>query len=100
MGKKIYAGNLAHALTEDELREVFEAHGTVVSAQIIMDRETGRSKGFGFIEMSSDEEAQAAIEALDGQEIAGRTARVNEARPREDRGPRGAPRGARGGNRY
>ncbi|MCS6976258.1 MAG: RNA-binding protein [Gemmatales bacterium] len=92
MGRKLYVGNLAYGVSESELQQLFEAHGTVVSAQIIVDRDTGRSKGFGFVEMGSDEEAQAAISALHGQEHGGRNLTVNEARPREDRGG-----GGRGG---
>ena len=88
MAKKMYVGNLSYSANEEELRRIFEEHGTVVSAQVIMDRETGRSKGFAFVEMSSDQEAQAAISALDGKEIGGRVLKVNEARPREDRGGR------------
>ena len=86
MAKKMYVGNLSYGANEDELRRIFEEFGNVVSAQVIMDRETGRSKGFAFVEMSSDQEAQAAITALDGKEIGGRVLKVNEARPREDRG--------------
>jgi RNA recognition motif-containing protein len=95
VAKKMYVGNLSYSANEDELRRIFEEHGTVVSAQVIMDRETGRSKGFAFVEMSSDQEAQAAISALDGKEIGGRVIKVNEARPREDRGGGGG--GGRGG---
>src|SRR5207245_2970150 len=97
MGKRLYVGNLTYGSTDATLRQLFEAHGTVTSAQIIMDRDTGRSKGFGFVEMSSDQEAQAAIAALNGKEIDGRTLTVNEARPREDRGGRGG--GGGGGGR-
>ncbi|MCE5293463.1 MAG: RNA-binding protein [Chlamydiales bacterium] len=85
MAKKLYVGNLPHRTTEDELRNLFAQYGTVVSAQVIVDRDTGRSKGFGFVEMSSDSEAQAAIDALNGQEFDGRPLTVNEARPREER---------------
>ncbi len=95
MAKKMYVGNLSYSTNEDELRRIFEEHGTVVSAQVIMDRETGRSKGFAFVEMSSDQEAQAAISALDGKEIGGRVLKVNEARPREDRGGGGGGGGGR-----
>ncbi|HXY36359.1 MAG TPA: RNA-binding protein [Planctomycetaceae bacterium] len=95
MAKKMYVGNLSYSANEEELRRVFEEHGTVVSAQVIMDRETGRSKGFAFVEMSTDQEAQAAIAALDGKEVGGRVIKVNEARPREDRG--GGGRGGYGG---
>jgi cold-inducible RNA-binding protein len=95
VAKKMYVGNLSYSANEDELRTIFEEHGTVVSAQVIMDRETGRSKGFAFVEMSSDQEAQAAISALDGKEIGGRVLKVNEARPREDRGGGGGGGGGR-----
>src|SRR5262245_33607607 len=97
MGKKLYVGNLAYGVSDSDLDQMFAAHGTVLSAQVIMDRDTGRSKGFGFVEMSSDQEAQAAIAALNGKEIDGRTLTVNEARPREDRGGRGGGGGGRGG---
>jgi RNA recognition motif-containing protein len=97
MGKKIYVGNLAYGVSSSDLQQMFEAHGTVQSAQVIMDRDTGRSKGFGFVEMGSDQEAQAAIAALNGQQVDGRTLTVNEARPREDRGGGGGRSGGRGG---
>ena len=103
MGKKLYVGNLSYDVTDDELRELFAAHGTVESANVIMDRSTNRSKGFGFVEMSTDEEAQAAIDALNGSEHSGRTLTVNEARPRQDRGGggrRGGFGGGRGRDRY
>ena len=96
MGKKLYVGNLTFGVTDAELREMFEAHGTVQSAQVIMDRDTGRSKGFGFVEMGSDQEAQAAIAALNGQMVGGRSLTVNEAKPREDRGGGGGGGGGRG----
>jgi len=80
MGKKLYVGNLSYSVDSSELEKIFSAHGTVSSAQIISDRETGRSKGFGFVEMNSDAEAQAAIAALNGQDYQGRTLTVNEAR--------------------
>jgi RNA recognition motif-containing protein len=96
MGKKIYVGNLAYGVSSSDLQQMFEAHGTVQSAQVIMDRDTGRSKGFGFVEMDTEEGAQAAITALNGQQVDGRTLTVNEARPREERG---GSRGGRGGNR-
>jgi RNA recognition motif-containing protein len=96
MGKKIYVGNLAYGVTDDSLRQLFEEHGTVQSAQVIMDRDTGRSKGFGFVEMGSDQEAQAAIAALSGKSVDGRNLTVNEAKPREDRGG-GGRRGGYGG---
>ena len=85
MGKKLYVGNLAFSIRDSDLEELFAAHGTVQSAQVIMDRDTGRSKGFGFVEMGSDQEAQAAIQALNGQQVGGRSLTVNEARPREPR---------------
>ena len=96
MGKKLYVGNLSYSVDSSELEKMFSAHGTVASAQIISDRETGRSKGFGFVEMNSDAEAQAAIAALNGQEYQGRTLTVNEARPREER-PGGFGGGGGGG---
>ena len=86
MGKKLYVGNLSYDTTDSALEQMFAAHGTVQSAQVIMDRDTGRSKGFGFVEMGSDAEAQAAIAALSGQTVGGRALTVNEAKPREDRG--------------
>ena len=86
MGRKLYVGNLSYGITGSDLEEMFGAHGNVQSAQVIMDRDTGRSKGFGFVEMGSDEEARAAISALNGKEIEGRTLTVNEARPREEGG--------------
>ena len=85
MGKKLYVGNLSYALTEPELKEAFSQAGTVESAHIITDKFTQRSKGFGFVEMSSEEEAQKAIELWNGQELKGRSLRVNEARPLERR---------------
>jgi RNA recognition motif-containing protein len=92
MGKKLYVGNLAYGVSDSDLQQMFEAHGTVESAQVIMDRDTGRSKGFGFVEMGSDQEAQAAIAALNGKESDGRALTVNEARPKEGGG------GGRGGS--
>ncbi len=99
MGKKLYVGNLAFSFTSSDLERLFADHGTVDSAEVIMDRTTGQSKGFGFVEMSSDAEADAAIAALDGQEHGGRTLKVNEARPRAATGGggRGGPGGGRGG---
>jgi RNA recognition motif-containing protein len=98
MGKKLYVGNLSYSVDSSELEKLFSAHGTVSSAQIISDRETGRSKGFGFVEMNSDAEAQAAVAALNGQDYQGRTLTVNEARPREERpGGFGGGGGSRGG---
>jgi len=90
MGKKLYVGNLGYGVTDSDLVKLFEGHGTVQSAQVIMDRDTGRSKGFGFVEMGSDQEAQAAIQALNGQESDGRTLNVNEAKPKTE-GRRGGP---------
>jgi RNA recognition motif-containing protein len=94
MGKKLYVGNLGYDVSSSDLEQLFSQHGTVQSAQVIADRETGRSKGFGFVEMGSDQEAQAAISALNGQEHGGRALTVNEARPREEGGGR---RGGGGG---
>src|SRR5207302_2991519 len=95
MAKKLYVGNLGYAVTDSDLLKMFEPHGTVESAQIIMDRETGRSKGFGFVEMKTDQEAQAAIAALNGHEADGRALTVNEAKPRAEGGRGGS--GGRGG---
>src|SRR5262245_49738426 len=95
MGKKLYVGNLGYGVTRLELEQLFSAHGTVETAEVIMDRDSGRSKGFGFVEMGSDQEAQAAIAALDGQTHGERALKVNEARPRESRGGGGG--GGRGG---
>jgi RNA recognition motif-containing protein len=81
----IFVGNLSYNTTDDALREAFEAYGEVSSARVISDRETQRSRGFGFVEMPNDSEGQAAIQALDGRDLDGRTVKVNEARPREDR---------------
>jgi RNA recognition motif-containing protein len=95
VGKKLYVGNLSYTVSSSDLEQLFAQHGTVQSAQVIEDRETGRSKGFGYIEMGSDDEAQAAIAALNGAQHGGRTLTVNEAKPRESRG--GAGGGGRGG---
>lgn len=97
MGKKLYAGNLAYSVTDGDLEQMFAAHGTVQSAQVIMDRDTGRSKGFGFVEMGSDAEAQAAIAALNGKDSGGRSLTVNEAKPKTEGGGRGGSGGGRGG---
>lgn len=94
---KLYVGGLPYSTTEDELLELFSAHGTVDSARVITDRMTGRSKGFGFVEMSTLEEAEAAAEALNGSQLGGRNLVVNEAKPRTNRGPVGA--GGHGRNR-
>ena len=98
MGSKIYVGGLPYSTTEQELSDLFAAHGAVTSSRIITDKFTGQSRGFGFVEMSSDTEAQAAITALNGTELGGRTLTVNEARPQEPRtGGGGGGRGSRGG---
>jgi RNA recognition motif-containing protein len=97
MGKKLYVGNLAYSMTDEGLSTLFSTHGTVDSAQVIMDRETGRSKGFGFVEMGNAAEADAAIAALDGQENGGRNLKVNEAKPREPRTGGGGGGGGYGG---
>ena len=98
MGRKLYVGNLTYGVTNSTLEQMFAAHGTVESAQVIMDRDTGRSKGFGFVEMKTDQEAQAAIAAMNGKDVEGRALTVNEAKPREDRGgSRGGSGGSRGG---
>ena len=86
MGKKLYVGNLSYNVDKSNLEQMFAPHGTVVSAQVITDRDSGRSKGFGFVEMGSDQEAQAAIAALNGKNLEGRNLTVNEARPQEGRG--------------
>ena len=99
MGKKLYVGNLTYGVTDGTLSQMFEPHGTVQSAQVIMDRDTGRSKGFGFVEMGSDQEAQTAIQALNGKQVEGRSLTVNEAKPREDRGGGGSRGGSAGGGR-
>jgi cold-inducible RNA-binding protein len=88
VAKKLYVGNLTYETTDNDLQNLFAPFGTVQSAQVIMDRDTGRSKGFGFVEMNSGDEAQAAISALNEKETNGRKLTVNEARPREDRGSR------------
>lgn len=85
MGNKLYVGNLAYSVRDQDLSDAFSQYGSVSSAKVMMDRETGRSKGFGFVEMGSDAEAQAAINGLNGQPVAGRAVVVNEARPREER---------------
>ncbi len=85
MGNKLYVGNLAYSVRDQDLQDAFSQYGAVSSAKVMIDRETGRSKGFGFVEMSNDAEAQAAINGLNGQPVAGRAVVVNEARPREER---------------
>ena len=82
MGKKLYVGNLNYEVTDSDLAKMFEVHGRVETAQVIMDRDTGRSKGFGFVEMKTDQEAQAAIAAMNGREVGGRALTVNEAKPK------------------
>jgi len=94
MSKKLYVGNLGYNVTEGDLSKMFESHGTVQSAQVIMDRDTGRSKGFGFVEMKSDQEAATAISALNGTDSNGRALIVNEARPKTETSRGG------GGGRY
>ena len=91
MGKKLYVGNLSYDISKNDLEQMFAAHGTVQSAEVITDRTTGQSKGFGFVEMGSDQEAQSAISALNGKDMGGRALTVNEARPKEAGG------GGRGG---
>ena len=101
MAKKLYVGNLSYGTTDSDLRTMFEEFGSVESAQVITDRESGRSKGFGFVEMGSQQEAEAAIKALNGKDMDGRALTVNEAKPREDRDGRsgGGGRGGYGGGR-
>ncbi len=99
MAKKLYVGNLSYDVSNSDLEQLFQPHGQVQSAQVIMDRDTGRSKGFGFVEMANDQEAQAAIAALNGKESNGRALTVNEARPKTDGGSRGGSRGGYGGGR-
>lgn len=98
MSIKLYVGNLAFQTTSEDLQQLFAQAGTVESASVVEDRETGRSRGFGFVEMASKEEGEAAIAQFNGKEVNGRNLNVNEARPREDRGGRGG-RGGFGGNR-
>ncbi|HEV3244732.1 MAG TPA: RNA-binding protein [Candidatus Paceibacterota bacterium] len=98
MAKKLYVGGLPYSTTEDELRDAFAGAGSVTSASIIMDRMSGRSKGFGFVEMSTDDEAQKAIDLWNGKDFGGRTLTVNEARPMEERPRNGGGGGYRGGN--
>ena len=104
MGNKLYVGNLAYSVRDDSLQQAFGQFGTVTSAKVMMDRDTGRSKGFGFVEMGSDAEAQAAINGMNGQALEGRAIVVNEARPREDRpggfGGGGGGRSGGGGGGY
>lgn len=97
MSTKLYVGNLAFQTTNQELQQLFGQAGTVQSANVVEDRDTGRSRGFGFVEMSSEEEATSAIEQLNGKELGGRALKVNEAKPRENRG--GGGYGSNGGHR-
>ena len=98
MGKKLYVGNLSYDVTDSDLSRMFEPHGTVQSAQVIMDRDVGRSKGFGFVEMQNDQEAQAAIDALNGKDSGGRPLTVNIAKPKTEGGRGGG--GGGGGKSY
>jgi cold-inducible RNA-binding protein len=104
MGNKLYVGNLPYSFRDEDLQQAFSAHGSVTSAKVMMERDTGRSKGFGFVEMGSDAEAQAAISGMNGQQFGGRGLVVNEARPMEPRPPRtgggGFGGGAGGGGGY
>jgi RNA recognition motif-containing protein len=103
MAKNLYVGNLSYNTSQERLQELFEEFGEVISANVITDRETGRSRGFGFVEMENEDEANAAIDALNGQEVDGRTLTVNEARPRANRGGgrgRGGGGRGRGGGGY
>jgi RNA recognition motif-containing protein len=103
MGNKLYVGNLPYTVRDEDLQQAFSAYGSVNSAKVMMERDTGRSKGFGFVEMGNDAEAQAAVEGMNGQSLGGRSLVVNEARPMEARPPRtggggfGGPRGGSGG---
>jgi hypothetical protein len=97
MGKKLYVGNLAYSIRDNDLEQAFGAYGAIVSAKVMMERDTGRSKGFGFVEMGTDAEAQAAIAGLNGQPVQGRALTVNEARPMEARPPRSGGGGYGGG---
>jgi RNA recognition motif-containing protein len=104
MGNKLYVGNLPYTVRDEDLQQSFSAYGVVNSAKVMMERDTGRSKGFGFVEMGSDAEAQAAVEGMNGQSLGGRSLVVNEARPMEARPPRtggfGGPRGGGGGGGF
>jgi cold-inducible RNA-binding protein len=104
MGNKLYVGNLPYTVRDEDLQQSFSEYGSVTSAKVMMERDTGRSKGFGFVEMGSDAEAQAAVEGMNGQSLGGRSLVVNEARPMEARPPRtggfGGPRGGGGGGGF
>ncbi|HMN92830.1 MAG TPA: RNA-binding protein [Hydrogenophaga sp.] len=99
MGNKLYVGNLPYTVRDEDLQQAFSAYGSVNSAKVMMERDTGRSKGFGFVEMGSDAEAQTAIEGMNGQSMGGRSLVVNEARPMEPRPPRSGGGGFGGGRR-
>lgn len=99
MGNKLYVGNLPYTVRDDDLQQAFSAYGAVNSAKVMMERDTGRSKGFGFVEMGSDAEAQSAIQGMNGQSLGGRSLVVNEARPMEPRPPRSGGGGFGGGRR-
>lgn len=99
MGNKLYVGNLPYTFRDSDMEQAFAQHGTVRSAKVMMDRDSGRSKGFGFVEMGSDAEAQAAIQAMNGHEVGGRGLVVNEAKPMEARAPRSGGGGGFGGGR-
>ncbi|MBL0918690.1 MAG: RNA-binding protein [Hydrogenophaga sp.] len=99
MGNKLYVGNLPYSVRDEDLNQAFSAYGSVNSAKVMMERETGRSKGFGFVEMGSDAEAQSAIQGMNGQSLGGRSLVVNEARPMEPRPPRSGGGGFGGGRR-
>jgi len=99
MGKKLYVGNLPYSVRDGDLEQAFGQFGTVTSAKVMMERDTGRSKGFGFVEMGSDDEAQSAINGMNGQPLGGRSVVVNEARPMEERPPRSGGGGFGGGGR-
>ena len=100
MGNKLYVGNLPYSFRDSDMEQAFSQYGTVSSAKVMMERDTGRSKGFGFVEMGSDAEAQAAIEGMNGQQVGGRGLVVNEARPMEPRAPRSGGFGGGGGGGY
>jgi cold-inducible RNA-binding protein len=100
MSNKLFVGNLSFNMTENDLQDAFAAHGTVTEANLMMDRSTGRPRGFGFVTMSTPEEAQKAVEAMNGKSIDGRALTVNIARPREERAPGGGGGGGGGGRQY
>lgn len=100
MATKLYVGNLSYDVSDSDLQNLFSPHGSVISAQVVMDRDTGRSKGFGFVELNSSGEADAAISALNGKDHGGRALKVNEAKPKESRGSGGGFGGGGGRRRY